>query len=143
MNKVILMGRLTRDPEVRYSQGENQTTIAKFNLAVPRKFKRQNEPDCDFINCVAFGKQAEFIEKYAYKGTKLLVEGRWKTDNYTNKDNQKVYTNDCIIESCEFAESKNASQQNESRPQSMPQTDNSSGDWMSIPDGLDSELPFS
>ncbi len=140
MNKVILMGRLVRDPEVRYMQNENSTAVARFSFAVPRKFKRQNEPDCDFINCVAFGKTAEFIEKYAFKGTKLLLEGRWQTGSYTNKDGVKVYTNDCIVESCEFAESKSASQQN---TQSRPEPMSTSGDgFMNIPDGIDEELPF-
>lgn len=141
MNKVILMGRLTRDAEVRYSQGERATAVARFGFAVPRKFKRDNEPDCDFINCVAFGKQAEFIEKYTYKGIKLLIEGRIQTGNYTNKDGAKVYTTDVVVESCEFAESKNASQQNTQEiPQPMPQTD--SDGFMNIPDGIDEELPF-
>lgn len=139
MNKVILMGRLTRDPEIRYG-GANNTAVAKFSFAVPRKFKRDGEQDCDFINCTAFGKTAEFIEKWCRQGTKLLLEGRWQTGSYTNRDGQKVYTNDCMIESCEFAESKNASQQNtQSRPEPMP----SSGDgFMNIPDGIDEELPF-
>lgn len=140
MNKVILMGRLTRDPEIRYG-GTNNTAVAKFSFAVPRKFKRDGEPECDFINCTAFGKTAEFIEKWCRQGTKLLIEGRWQTGSYTNRDGQKVYTNDCMVESCEFAESKNASQQNtQSRPEPMPQT-NSDG-WMNIPDGIDEGLPF-
>ena len=138
MNKVILMGRLVRDPEVRYSQGKKSTAVARFGFAVPRKFKRDNEPDCDFINCVAFGKQAEFIEKYTRQGMKLLIEGRWQSGSYTNRDGQKVYTNDCVVESCEFAESKNASQSE--RPQQQTQTD--SDGFMSIPDGIDEELPF-
>lgn len=138
MNKVILMGRLTRDAEVRYSQGERATAVARFGFAVPRKFKRDNEPDCDFINCVAFGKQAEFIEKYTRQGMKLLIEGRWQSGSYTNRDGQKVYTNDCVVESCEFAESKNASQSE--RPQPTQQTD--SDGFMNIPDGIDEELPF-
>lgn len=141
MNKIILMGRLVRDPEVRYSQGEKATAVARFGFAVPRKFKRDNEPDCDFINCVAFGKQAEFIEKYTYKGIKLLIEGRIQTGSYTNKDGVKAYTTDVIVESCEFAESKNASQSE--RPQTAPQSNSSDGEWISIPDGIDSELPFS
>lgn len=141
MNKVILMGRLTRDPEIRYSQGQTQMAIARFSFAVPRKFKRDGEPDCDFINCTAFGKTAEFIEKWCRQGTKLLLEGRWQTGSYTNKDGQKVYTNDCMVESCEFAESKNANQQNtQSRPEPMPQMD--SDGFMNIPDGIDEELPF-
>lgn len=141
MNKVILMGRLVRDPEVRYMQNENSTAVAKFSFAVPRKFKRDNEPDCNFINCVAFGKTAEFIEKYAFKGIKLLLEGRWQTGSYMNKDGVKVYTNDCVVESCEFAESKNTSQQNtQSRPEPMPQTD--SEGFMTIPPDMEDELPF-
>ncbi len=140
MNKVILMGRLVRDPEVRYMQNENSTAVARFSFAVPRKYKTDGQ-DCDFINCVAFGKTAEFIEKYAFKGIKLLLEGRWQTGSYTNKDGVKVYTNDCVVESCEFAESKNASQQNtQSRPEPMPQTD--SEGFMQIPMDLESELPF-
>lgn len=140
MNKVILMGRLVRDPEVRYSQGENAMAIARYTLAVDRKFKRDGEPNADFINCIAFGKNGEFAEKYLHKGIKILVEGRWQSGSYTNKDGQKVYTNDCVVESCEFAESKNASQGE--RPQPAPQ-DNGDSDFMQIPDGLEDELPFS
>ena len=138
MNKVILMGRLTRDPEVRYSQGENATAVARYTLAVDRKFKRDGEQKADFINCIAFGKNGEFAEKYLHKGIKILIEGRWQSGNYTNKDGQKVYTNDCVVESCEFAESKNANQGE--RPQPAPQTD--SDGFMNIPDGIDEELPF-
>ena len=138
MNKIILMGRLVRDPDVRYSQGNNPMAIARYTLAVDRKFKRDGEPNADFINCIAFGKNGEFAEKYLHKGIKILVEGRWQSGSYTNKDGQKVYTNDCVVESCEFAESKNASQSE--RPQPMPQTD--SDGFMSIPDGIDEELPF-
>lgn len=138
MNKVILMGRIVRDPEVRYSQGNNPMAIARYTLAVDRKFKRDGEPNADFINCIAFGKNGEFAEKYLHKGIKILVEGRWQSGSYTNKDGQKVYTNDCVVESCEFAESKNASQSE--RPQVAPQTD--SDGFMSIPDGIDEELPF-
>ncbi len=139
MNKVVLMGRLTKDPEVRYSQGEKPMAIARYTLAVDRKFKRDVEPNADFINCIAFGKNGEFAEKYLHKGIKILVEGRIQTGSYTNKDGVKVYTTDVVVESCEFAESKNANQ-NE-RPQVTPQTD--SDGFMSIPDGIDSELPFS
>lgn len=138
MNKVILMGRLVRDPDVRYSQGNNPMAIARYTLAVDRKFKRDGEPNADFINCIAFGKNGEFAEKYLHKGMKILIEGRWQSGSYTNRDGQKVYTNDCVVESCEFAESKNASQSE--RPQPMPQTD--SDGFMSIPDGIDEELPF-
>lgn len=140
MNKVILMGRLTRDPEIRYSQGEKSTAVARFSLAVDRKFKQEGQPTADFINCLAFGKRAEFLEKYCKKGTKLVVEGSWQTGSYTNKDGQKVYTNECLIENCEFAESKNSSSGNNQNPAPS----NASSDWfMNITDGIDdSELPF-
>ena len=138
MNKIILMGRLTKDPEVRYSQGNNTMAIARYTLAVERKFKRDGEASADFINCIAFGKNGEFAEKYLHKGIKILVEGRWQSGSYTNRDGQKVYTNDCVVESCEFAESKNSNQSE--RPQPAPQMD--SDGFMSIPDGLDEELPF-
>lgn len=114
MNKVILMGRLTRDPEVRYSQGDNATAIARFTLAVDRRIKRDNEASVDYINCVSFGRSAEFAEKYFYKGTKIVIAGRIQTGSYTNKDGQKVYTTDIVIEEQDFAESKAASQQNNS-----------------------------
>lgn len=114
MNKVILMGRLTRDPEVRYSQGDNATAIARFTLAVDRRIKRDNEASVDYINCVSFGRSAEFAEKYFHKGTKIVIVGRIQTGSYTNKDGQKVYTTDMVIEEQDFAESKAASQQNNS-----------------------------
>lgn len=132
------MGGLTKDPEVRYSQGENAMAVARYTLAVDRKFKRDGEPTADFINCIAFGKNGEFAEKYLHKGIKILAEGRIRTGSYTNKDGVKVYTTDVVVESCEFAESKNASQSE--RPQPAPQTD--SDGFMSIPDGIESELPF-
>lgn len=138
MNKVILMGRLVRDPELRYSQGEKATAIARYTLAVDRKFKRDGEPNADFINCIAFGKNGEFAEKHLRQGIKILVEGRWQSGNYTNKDGQKVYTNDCVVESCEFAESKNSNQSE--KPQAAQQED--SDGFMNIPDGIDEELPF-
>ncbi len=138
MNRVILMGRLTKDPDIRYSQGEKSTAIARFTLAVDRKFKQDGQPTADFINCLAFGKRAEFMEKYCRKGTKLVVEGSWQTGNYTNKDGNKAYTNDCLVESCEFAESKSSEQNNNSSNQN-----NMGGDgFMNIPDGIDEELPF-
>ena len=138
MNKVILMGRLTRDPEVRYTQGDNAMAIARYSLAVDRRFKRDGEPDADFINCVAFGKSGEFAEKYLKKGTKVAVVGRIQTGSYTNKDGQKVYTTDVVIEEQEFAESKNSgsSDNNQSAPA------NKNTDFMNIPDGIDEELPF-
>ena len=108
MNKRILMGRLTRDPETRYSQGENQLAIARFSLAIDRRFKRQGEPEADFFNCTAFGRQAEFVEKYLKQGTKILLTGRVQNDNYTNKNGEKVYSVQIIAEEIEFAESKNA-----------------------------------
>lgn len=114
MNKVILMGRLTRDPEVRYSQGDNATAIARFTLAVDRRIKRDNEASVDYINCVSLGRSAEFAEKYFHKGTKIVIVGRIQTGSYTNKDGQKVYTTDIVIEEQDFAESKAASQQNNS-----------------------------
>ena len=137
MNKVILMGRIVRDPEIRYSQGEKSTAVARFSLAVDRKFKQEGQPTADFINCLAFGKRAEFLEKYCQKGTKLVVEGSWQTGSYTNKDGNKVYTNDCLVDNCEFAESKATAEQNQ-------KNDNKSGndDFMNIPDGVDDKLPF-
>lgn len=145
MNKVILMGRLTRDPEVRYSQGENQTAIARYSLAVNRRFKREGDPEADFINCVAFGKQAEFAEKYLKKGTKMTITGRIQTGSYTNKDGVKVYTTNVIVEEQEFAESKAAAENHAAAspaPQPAPQQNQADG-FMNIPDGIDEELPFS
>lgn len=138
MNKVILMGRLTRDPEVRYMQNENSTAVARYSLAVPRKYKTDGQ-DCDFINCVAFGKNGEFAEKHLRKGIKITVAGRIQTGSYTNRDGQKVYTTDVIVEEQEFCESKNASQQSESRPQDMPQTD--SDGFMQVSEDM-GDLPF-
>ena len=143
MNKVILMGRLTKDPDIRYSQGDNATCIGRISLAVDRRFKQEGQPTADFINCLAFGKRAEFLEKYCSKGTKLVVEGSWQTGSYTNKDGVKVYTNECLIENCEFAESKNASGGNNSGGNVGRQQSNGSGDgFMNIPDGIDEQLPF-
>ena len=139
MNKCTLIGRLTRDPEVRYTQGDNAMAIARYSLAVDRRFKRDGEPDADFINCVAFGKSGEFAEKYLKKGTKIAVVGRIQTGSYTNKDGQKVYTTDVVVEEQEFAESKNSgsSDNNQSAPA------NKNTDFMNIPDGIeDTELPF-
>lgn len=139
MNKVILMGRLVRDPEVRYSQGENPTAIARYTLAVDRRFNRTEDNNADFINIVAFGKAGDFAEKYLNKGTKVVVTGRIQTGSYTNKDGQKVYTTDVIAEDQEFAESKNASNgANANRTEEpAPETD-----FMSIPDDIVDELPF-
>lgn len=141
MNKVILMGRLTRDPEVRYSQsGNNNTCIARYTLAVDRRIKRENEPTADFINCVVFGKSAEFTEKYLVKGTKVAITGRIQTGSYTNKDGQTVHTTDVIVEDQEFAESKNSGDTN-AASNATPAKSNKN-DFMNIPDGIDEELPF-
>lgn len=147
MNKVILMGRLTRDPDVRYSQGENALAVARFSLAVDRRFKRPGEPDADFINCVAFGKTAEFTEKYIKQGTKVAAVGRIQTGSYTNKEGQKVYTTDVVVEELEFAESKgnqsNAGTNTDPQSTSRQAPTQAVGDgFMDIPDGIDEELPF-
>ncbi len=157
MNKVILMGRLTRDPDIRYSQGERQMAIARYTLAVDRRGRRSQggdsqEQTADFIQCVAFDRAAEFAEKYLRQGTKLLVTGRIQTGSYTNRDGQRVYTTDVIVEDQEFAESKNASsgsgsgfsrdfQKNES--QSFAPVQDAGDGFMNIPDGVEDEgLPF-
>jgi single-strand DNA-binding protein len=151
MNKVILMGRLTRDPDIRYSQGENSVAVARFTLAVDRRFKRDGEQSADFISCVAFGRNAEFFEKYTKQGTKLVIEGNIRTGSYTNRDGQKVYTTDVAVDSVEFAESKasasSAPAQSEytapaARPMPEPSEAASEG-FMNIADGLEDEgLPF-
>lgn len=139
MNKVILMGRLTRAPEVRYSQGDTPTAIARYTMAVDRRTRKDGEASADFISCVAFGKSAEFAEKYLRKGTKLVVTGRIQTGSYTNKDGAKVYTTDVVVEDQEFAESKAAASGNQ-EGNSQPAA---SGDgFMNIPEGMDEELPF-
>ena len=145
MNKVILMGRLTRDAEVRYSQGDASTAVARFSLAVDRRFKRDgDEQTADFINCVAFGRTGEFMERFGRKGTKFLVEGRIQTGSYTNKDGQRVYTTDVVVEQVEFAESKASSENNGGYvPADRPSPSGAAGDgFMNIPDGIDEELPF-
>ena len=148
MNKVILMGRLTRDPEVRYSQGENALAIARYTLAVDRRAaRREGEATADFINCVAFGRSAEFAERYLRQGTKIVVSGRIQTGSYTNRDGQKVYTTEVVVEESEFAESKaNSSAPSNNSYQASPAPSPSAdiGDgFMNIPDGNDEELPFS
>lgn len=134
MNVCVLIGRLTRDPEVRWSQGQESMCIAKFTLAVDRKKK---DSGADFIPCTAFGKTAEFVEKYVKKGTKVVVQGRWQTGSYDNKEGQKVYTNDCIVESIEFAESKKTDDQTQNAPKTP--TDD---DFMNLPENIDEEVPF-
>lgn len=158
MNKVILMGRLTRDPDIRYSQGERQMAVARYSLAVNRSFRREGDPEADFINCVAFGRQAEFTERYLKKGMRMLVTGRIQTGSYTNRDGVKVYTTDIIVEDQEFAESKAASDRNAAafqsqggyqpqdagQPHGRPEPEQAPADgFMNIPDGIDDELPFS
>ena len=136
MNKVILIGRVVRDAEIRYSQGANTTCVARYTLAVDRKFKQEGQPTADFINCIAFGKLGEFAEKYLHKGTKIAVTGRIQTGSYKNKDGSTVYTTDVVVEEQEFCESK--SQQNNNEPKPAPSDDG----FMNIPDGIGDELPF-
>ncbi|MBS6195889.1 MAG: single-stranded DNA-binding protein [Clostridiales bacterium] len=156
MNKVILMGRLTRDPEVRYSAGENSLAIARYTLAVDRRFKRDGEASADFISCVSFGRTAEFAEKYFRQGLKIVVSGRIQTGSYTNREGQKVYTTEVVVEDQEFAESKAASDNYQggnygggfgghaSAPAapSVGSGSASADGFMNIPDGIDEELPF-
>ena len=153
MNRVILMGRLTRDPEVRYSQGERSMAIARYTLAVDRRGRRGqdgNDQTADFINCVSFGRTAEFAEKYFRQGLRIVVSGRIQTGSYTNREGQKVYTTEVVVEEQEFAESKSASDnyaashpRTEAPAPSMPNPGAASTDgFMNIPDGIDVELPF-
>ena len=159
MNKVILMGRLTRDPEIRYSAGENGTAVARYTLAVDRRFRRDSDATADFISCVAFGKSAEFAERYFHQGIKIALTGRIQTGSYTNRDGQKVYTTDVIVEEQEFAESKAASQgynpemarqpapapnpnPRAAAPMPVPGQAAAGDGFMNIPDGIDEELPF-
>ena len=150
MNKVILMGRLTRDPDIRYSQGQNgeQMCIARYTLAVDRRFKRNqdgNDQTADFIGCVAFGKQGEFAEKYFHQGTKIAITGRIQTGSYTNKEGQKVYTTDVVVEEQEFAESKNSAGNHDNSSQSYQQlssAETTPDGFMKIPPNLENDLPF-
>lgn len=176
MNKVELIGRLTRDPEIRYSQGENQQAIARYTLAVDRRFRKEgSEQTADFIGCVAFGRQAEFAEKYFHQGIKIAVTGRIQTGRYTNKEGQTVYTTDVVVEEQEFAESKAASSANQNtqtgnqqvqqqtqsakpaarsalsaaqpKPQAQQQSQQTQmpaddDGFMSLPEGIEEELPF-
>lgn len=144
MNKWVGVGRLVRDPEVRHSQGENSTAVARYTIAVERKFKRDNEPNADFIPCVVFERAAEFAEKYFRQGLRIAVSGRIQTGSYTNKDGVKVYTTEVFVEEQEFAESRKEQQQNNSgQNQNTNSSVASAGDgFMNIPDGIDEELPF-
>lgn len=141
MNKVILIGRATKDTEARYTSGENSMCIARYTLAVDRRFKRDGDQSADFIPCVAFGKAGEFAEKYIKKGTKIAVSGRIQTGSYTNKDGVKVYTTEVVVEEQEFAESKNSGSNGSDRKQTEAKKDDMDG-FMNIPDGIDDELPF-
>ena len=145
MNKVILMGRLTRDPEIRYSQGEQSTAVARYTIAVDRRFRRDGDQQtADFINCVAFGRQGEFAEKYFRKGMKIEITGRLQTGSYTNQEGTKIYTTDVIAEQVGFGESKSASN-NDSESINNSNGFSASGNddgFMNIPDGIDEELPF-
>lgn len=151
MNKVILMGRLTRDPDVKYTAGDNPMAIARYTLAVDRRFKRENEATADFISCVAFGKAAEFSEKYFRQGIRIVVSGRIQTGSYTNRDGNKVYTTDVVVEEQEFAESKNNAAGNNNAQDNTAAGQQSGNQgvsvdadgFMNIPDGIDEELPFS
>lgn len=139
MNKVILVGRLTRDPEVRFSQGENAMAVARYTIAVNRRFKREGDPEADFIRCVVFGRAAEFAEKYFRQGLRIAISGRIQTGSYTNKEGGKVYTTEVVVEEQEFAESMAERE----HTQTQASTSESSGDgFMNIPDGIDQELPF-
>ncbi len=140
MNKVFLMGRLTRDPEMRYSSGATQTAVARFSIAVDRRFKRDGQPEADFFNCSAFGKTAEFVEKYLKKGSKVVVEGRLQNDNYTNKNGEKVYSIQVIVEALEFAESKRVAEANASSGAAAPAS-SGEGDLIEGVDVVD-DLPF-
>lgn len=146
MNKVILCGRLTRDPDVRYTQGDNSTCVARYTLAVDRRRKRDEESSSDFIGCVAFGKSGEFAEKYLHQGMKMLVFGRIQTGSYTNKDGQKVYTTDVVVEEQEFADGKrgDGASGGAAAPVAEPASAQATGTdgFMNIPDAIDEEVPF-
>ena len=150
MNKVILMGNLTRDPEIRYTQSENSLAIARFSIAVNRRFARQGETDVDFFNCTAFGRQAEFVEKHFKQGSRMLLSGRVQNDNYTNKNGERVYSVQIIAEEIEFAERKSTADANAAAAASQnnfgggaPEPNAAaSDDFMNIPDGIEDGLPF-
>lgn len=156
MNKWTGMGRLVRDPEVKYTQGSKPMCVARFTLAVNRKYKQQDGQTADFISCIAFGKNGEFAEKYLKQGVKIVVSGRIQTGSYTNKDGAKIHTTDVVIEEQEFAESKSTNEtlSASSKPQPQPQEEpqqmsfatqaqpKQEQPWMSIPDGYENELPF-
>lgn len=151
MNKVILIGRLTRDPEIRYPSGDSSVAVARYTLAVDRIFKREGEQTADFISCVCFGKTAEFAEKYLRQGAKIAITGQIRTGSYVNKEGTKVYTTDVVVDGHEFCESKssasagnteNGSQKTTTRKSSKADSETDSDGFMSIPDGIEEELPF-
>ena len=143
MNKWVGVGRLVRDPEIRYSQADNATAVARYTVAVDRRFKRDGEPTADFISCVVFGKSAEFAEKYFHQGLRVAISGRITTGSYTNKDGIKVYTTEVTVEDQEFAESKAESEANKTSVQQATPANVGSGDsFMDIPDDIPEELPF-
>ena len=140
MNKVVLMGRLTRDPDVRYTAGDNPTAIGRYTLAVDRRFKREGEATADFINCVSFSHNAEFAEKYFRQGIRIVIIGRIQTGSYTNREGRKVYTTDIVVEEQEFAEGK---KETGSKPKGQQAPSEDANGFMNIPEGIDEELPFS
>lgn len=147
MNKIILMGRLTRDPDVRYSQNEKQTAVAGFSIAVERRFRRDGEAEADFFSCTAFGRLGEFVERYLHKGSKVVLTGHLQNDNYKNRDGQQVYSVRVIVEEIEFAESRTAAGQQAAAGQATysqqePAVAVDDNGFMNIPDGIDEELPF-
>lgn len=143
MNKVILLGNLTRDPEIRYSQGEKQMAVARFSLAVNRRFAKDGETNADFLNCTAFGKTAEFVEKYFRQGSRMSLVGRIENNNYTNKNGEKVYSVQIMVEEVEFAERKSSQSNNQTKNQNQQaQTNGGDDDFMNIPDGIEDGLPF-
>ena len=146
MNKVILLGRLARDPETRYGGANDSMAVCRYTLAVDKKFKKDGEATADFINCISFGKIAEFAEKYFTKGLRVAVSGRIQTGSYTNRDGQKIYTTDVVVEEHEIAQSRSeASNQQESnrQPEISPYGEDKDNGFMNVPDGIDDELPFS
>ena len=140
MNQIILMGRLTKSPEIRYSRGANQTMVASFSLAVDRRFRRDGGPEADFFNCAAFGKQAEFVEKYLQKGVKILLSGRMENNDYTNKDGQRVRSYQIMTESIEFAESKRATE--EAQEERRRRVEQPKDDFINVDNLGDDELPW-
>lgn len=142
MNRVILMGRLTRDPEVRYTQGATSTAVANYTLAVDRRFKKDGEASADFIRCVVFGKGAEFAEKYFRQGTKIVIGGHIQTGSYTDNNGRKVYTTDVVVDEQEFAESKKAQEENAPEYTNTQTASVDKDGFMEIPDGIQEELPF-